>query len=542
MKIKKIFYFLAFVLILALIFVWKKNSFSKSELRLEILGPEKVAVGEKVGFLVKYKNNSNAILEEPRLYFQCPSDSYLEKGERMEEKELENIYPGQERSFNFECIIWGKEREIKEVEGWIVFRPKNLKSKFEVKNSFHFEIVKSLLNFEVDMPSKVEKDKVFRFNIYYFSNNPEPVSQIKIKANFPNDFQLISSSLPLSEENVWTIKDLGAEVGGKIEIQGILKGRIGEVKNFSFSLFFTENKKEILLKELTKKVMVEKTNLFIRQEINGRPNFVASLGDVLHYEIYFKNIGNQPLEKLNLICILEGDVFDLDDLKTLTGYFRKGDNSIVFDWKENPSLAFLEPMEEGKVEFWVSLKKENIKSPILRNKIFIGSTKEEFETKILSPIEIKQVGYYHDEVFGNSGPLPPRVLQETSFTVGWIIKNPLNEISNVKVRAQLEKNVRVLLSNIFPETESSRFFYDSEKGEIFWSIEKLESHQEKTIYFQIVFSPQPEQRGTICPLISEITLEGYDLFTNENVSIRGNSLSTRLEEGERLEESLSKVQ
>jgi hypothetical protein len=542
MRIKKLFYLLFFILVFALIFIWNKNSFSKSKLRLEIFGPEKVAVGEKASFLVKYKNNSNAILKEARLYFQCPSDSYLESGERMEEKELEDIYPGQEKSFNFQCILWGREKEIKEVESWVVFRPKNLKSKFEVKNSFHFEITRSLLNFEIDMPSKVEKDKVFLFNIYYFSNSQEPLSQIKIKANFPNDFQLISSSLPFSEENVWTINDLGPEAGGKIEIQGILKGAVGEMRNFSFSLFYEKDKKSILLRELTKKVMIEKTNLFLRQEINGSPNFVASLGDVLHYEIYFKNIGNQPLEKLSLICILEGDAFNFDDLKTLTGYFRKGDNSVVFDWKTNPSLAFLEPMEEGKIEFWVTLKKENVKNPILKNKVFIGSSKEEFETKILSPIQISQVGYYHDEVFGNTGPLPPRVGEQTTFTIGWLIKNPLNEISNVKVRAKLGENVKLSLSNIFPETESSRFFYDSEKGEIFWSLDKLESNQEKTVYFQVIFSPKLDQRGKMPSLISEITLEGYDLFTKENIFLQGNSLTTMLEQGERLEESLSRVQ
>ena len=542
MKIKKLFYLLFFIFVFALIFVWKKNSFSKSELRLEIFGPEQVAVGDRVSFLVKYKNNSNAILQEARLYFQCPSDSYLENGERIEEKELDDIYPGQEKSFNFECILWGKEKEIKEVESWVVFRPKNLKSKFEVKNSFHFEITKSLLNFEVDMPSKVEKDKIFRFNVYYFSSNPAPLPQIKIKANFPNDFQLVTSSLPFSEENVWTINDLGPEAGGKIELQGVLRGTVGEMKNFSFSLFYEKDKKSILLKELTKKVMIEKTNLFLRQEINGSPNFVASLGDALHYEIYFKNIGNQPLEKLSLICILEGDAFDFDDLKTLTGYFRKGDNSIIFDWKTNPSLAFLEPMEEGKIEFWVNLKKENVKSPILKNKVFVGSSKEEFETKILSPIQISQVGYYHDEVFGNTGPLPPRVGEQTTFTIGWLIKNPLNEISNVKVRAKLGQNVRPSLSNIFPETESSHFFYDSQKGEIFWSLDKLESNQEKAVYFQVIFSPQSDQRGQITSLVSEITLEGYDLFTKENVSLRGNGLTTMLEEGERLEEPLSRVQ
>ncbi|MGB9598371.1 MAG: hypothetical protein ACPLZH_00795, partial [Minisyncoccales bacterium] len=301
MKIKKFFYLLFFTLLVAFLLIWKKNSFSKNVLVLNILGSPEVTAGQANSFLVKYKNQGNVVLENARLYFQCPEESFSDKGEKIEETELDNIYPGQEKSFSFRCVVWGKEKELKEVVAWIVFQPKNLKSKFEVKNSFHFEISKTPLNFEVDLPSKIEKDKVFRFYLYYFSNSSEPISRIQIKPNFPSGFQLISLSPSFSTQENWTIDQLDPGEGGKIEIQGMLSGVIGEAKNFSFSVFYDTGKKLITLKEVSKKVIVEKTTLFLRQEINGSPNFIASAGDNLHYAIYFKNIGNQPLEKLNLI-------------------------------------------------------------------------------------------------------------------------------------------------------------------------------------------------------------------------------------------------
>jgi hypothetical protein len=79
-------------------------------------------------------------------------------------------------------------------------------------------------------------------------------------------------------------------------------------------------------------------------------------GDWLHYEIYFKNIGEEELTNLTLISKLEGEAFDFTTLKTNLGIFHPEDNSIIFDWRKVDQLVSLPPTKEGKVEFWIKLK------------------------------------------------------------------------------------------------------------------------------------------------------------------------------------------
>ena len=91
---------------------WNRNSYSKEILKLEILGPERASISQEVEYTVKYKNNGNIKLEDPRLIFEFPKNTILvsspsESGkgsvpsERIEigSEKLGDIYPGEEKIF-----------------------------------------------------------------------------------------------------------------------------------------------------------------------------------------------------------------------------------------------------------------------------------------------------------------------------------------------------------------------------------------------------------------------------------------------------------
>ncbi len=75
-----------FVIILGIVlgalsfWYWQRNPYSKEVLRLEILGPEQAVFSQEVEYTVKYKNNGNVRLEEPRLIFEFPEYTLLDEG------------------------------------------------------------------------------------------------------------------------------------------------------------------------------------------------------------------------------------------------------------------------------------------------------------------------------------------------------------------------------------------------------------------------------------------------------------------------------
>ena len=66
-KLIKIVVILTIILGIAGFWYYQRNIYSKESLRVEILGPEEVEMAQEIEYIVKYKNNGNIRLEDPKL-------------------------------------------------------------------------------------------------------------------------------------------------------------------------------------------------------------------------------------------------------------------------------------------------------------------------------------------------------------------------------------------------------------------------------------------------------------------------------------------
>jgi hypothetical protein len=555
MKIR-IFNILILILILGGLFAfwnWRKNIYSKEVLKLEILGPSEISLGQEVEYLVKYKNNGDFRLEEPELIFEPPENS-LKNGEvakreiLKEEKLGVAIYPGEENSFSFKVRLFGKEGEAKIAKATLTYRPKNLKARYSSNTSLTTLIKSVPITFEFDLPSKIESNKNFTFHLDYFSNVNYLLQNLRIQTEYPTEFEFLESKPKSIEKTEWEIPVLNKSEGGRIEISGKITSEVGTTKIFRGKLGVLVGDQLVILKEIEKGVEIVKPSIYIRQEINGNPQYVAVPGDWLHYTIYFKNIGDEELTNLFLISKLEGEAFDFNTIKSDLGDCKPGDDSVVFDWRRVPKLQYLAPTEEGKVDFWIKLKDDlgSIINPVLKNKVFISQAKEEFVTKISSKIEVVQKGYFQDEVFGNSGPLPPKVGQATTYTILWQVKNYYSDMKDVKIKAKLPPYVS-LTGKIFPEEMVSKFSFDPESREVVWSLGDLEKGKgifipPPSIAFQISFVPTEDQIGQKPEIIGEIKISGEDTWTEKILEATSSSITTALPDDPTMKPELGIVQ
>lgn len=516
------------------IWYWQRNIYSKEILKLEILGPSEATLAEEVEYIVKYKNNGTTRLENPKLTFEYPQHSLVE--ETRKEIDLEEIYPGQEKTISFKGRLLGKENQVKKAKAWLSYKPKNLKARYESATTHTTVIKKVPLTFEFDIPSKIESGEEITLKLNYFSNVDYPLSDLRATIEYPSDFEF-ENSLPegLSEKE-WELGLLNKAEGGRIEIRGKVRGEVEEEKVFKAELGIWDKGEFVLLKKAARGTKIAEPSLFLSQQVNGNPEYIASPGDLLHYEIFFKNIGKQAFSNLFLVSKLKGTGFDFDSLKSTQGEFKKGDNSIIFDWRRNPKLQFLDVGEEGKAEFWIELKdkwepSEN-KRPTLINEVYLSQVREEFENKVNSKLVINQKGYFNNEVFSNSGPLPPRVGETTTYLITWQAKNYFNKAKNVKVKAELPSQVE-LTGKIFPEEESSKFAFDSKSREIVWNIGEMGAgkgvlNDAPNISFQVSFKPDPSQRGSLAEIIGEVVITGEDSFTEETITATSSSITSDL--------------
>lgn len=535
---------IAFLLIGVLgLWYWQRNPYSKEVLKLEILAPEQVDAAQEVEYIVKYKNNGNATLEEPRLTFEFPEFTILEEGVQRRQEvladKLGDIYPGEEKTITFKGRPIGKEGDAKTAKAWLSFKPKNLSARYESSTTATIRIKNVPLTLEFDLPSKIETGRDFKFSLNYFSNSSYPLSNLGIKIDYPTAFEFMESIPKSTSKTDWDVPLLNKAEGGRVDVKGRLAGEVKNQEIFQAVLGIWVDDQFISLKESAKGVEIIDPNLFVFQRINGQDKISAvNPGDLLHYEVFFRNVSEDPFNDLFLVVNLEGRGFDFDTVRTSTGQFNKGDNSIMWDWRTVPELQSLSQGQEGKVEFWVNAKSDlktassQEKNFILKESALISRIKEESQIKLNSRIVVEQKVFYQDEVFGNTGPIPPKVDQATTYTVIWQAKNYYNDMKNVKVKAILPNNV-VLTGMISPESEASKFTFDSHSREIVWSLSDMGPgtgilNNPPNIAFQVSLIPTYNQSGQSAEIISDAKISGEDQWTGQTLESKDFLVNTLL--------------
>jgi hypothetical protein len=510
-------------------FLWR-NVYSRDVLKLEILAVSEADAGTRIDYTVRYKNNGNVRLENARMVFEFPENTVIAdelrnldderitlRGSNRVEIVLGELYPGEEKTEELKGYVFGKENSTVTAKVTVYFKPKNLNIEYTAETTHTLLVTGVPINFDLHMPSSVDAEKEFNFDVNYFSKIDYPISNLRIKIDYPSEFVFKESRpRPSFDKSEWEIGVLNRGEGGRLEISGILEGEPSQIKVFKASLGFWQDGRFVLLKEATRGMEIATPLLYITHRINEKPQYAANVGEYLYYEIFFRNTGDEPLEKLFLTIKLGGGMIDFDRVQLDSGVFQKSTGTIIWDSKETSELELLPPMQEGKVSFWAKVK-DNVTgtNPEIEVDISLNQVKKRIITKVNTKMVFTQQVFSSKGPFNNYGPQPPQVGSSTSYTVRWHIRNTNNEVKDLKVRAKLPLEVR-LSGETYPE--DTRITFDPMSREVVWDVGNILPNSEKETYFQIIFDPSSQQKNELAELITEAVVSGKDNWTGSTIT------------------------
>lgn len=532
-----IFIILSVIIITGFFGFWfyRDKVFSKEILKLEILGPDLAKMAEEVEYTIKYKNNGNFVLQNPKLIFELPDNSLTEDSKKRFEQTLKDIYPGEEDFVKFKGRLLGKDGDLKVAHAWLSYTPKNLTARYESDTTFTTKIEAISLTMDFDLPARAEKGKEIQYSLNYFSNIDYPLENLSIKIEPVDGFSLQKTE-PVSLDNIeWKIPTLLKTHGGRINITGTVTADTGRQLNFSAKIGMWQDGQFMVIKEKVNTVDVMQSQVFVSQLVNGTQNYVASPGEKLHYQIFFRNIGSSDFDNLFLLVKFNNLAFDVSQAKATSGEIRQLENSIAFDYKQNFQLQHLSAGAEGSIEFDIKLKDNiniqdsNKNNLLATNTALIAGVSQDFSIKVNSKLEISQKAFYSNQSgISNFGPIPPKSSEQTTYVVTWQAKNYANDVKNVKVKAVLPQGVS-LTGFISPESELSRFTLDSASRQLIWSIGDVKAGQIiEPMSFQVSITPQNSEQGSVIDLIGQAIISGEDQFTSLVVSNTASGINTNL--------------
>jgi len=510
--------------------VFDQGSFSEADLRVEIIGPEEVSVGETVDYKIRYRNNSDIRLEDVSVTFQYPEtavpiqedeDEVVEQRESLRRvEELNDINPGEEEIINFKAKIFGEERDSVEALAWFNYSPQNLSADYEIERSHTGIITEVPLSFEFDLPDQIEKDEEFPFRVRYFSQLEEGLENLGVRLDYPSDFEFVRSTPRGLEDNQWEREFLGGNEGAVIEIFGKLGGEEGDIKGFKGELGIWKFDRFITLKRIEGEVLIPQPDLFIDIIVNDSPDHIANPGEDLLYDIYFKNIGDQTIEDLFLTVDLDTEILNMNETEPMGGRFQPNAGSIIWSHSSFSELRRLRPDDEEKLSFWSKVNENDLPyNPEAVVSLSMNNSREESRVKINTVMEMNQrfiVG--EEDPFESEGPLPLELNRPSTYTVNWEIKNHYNDLEDVKVTSRLPEDAGIIDRDYF---EDSEFEFDSDTGEITWKIEEVEggagiSRNPPRANFQVEIIPVSSTDEEV-ELIGETEVSGIDTWTEEEL-------------------------
>ena len=165
-------------------------------------------------------------------------------------------------------------------------------------------------------------------------------------------------------------------------------------------------------------------------------------------------------------------------------------------------------------------------SVITGKRIGEGSVPEDIKVeaakriKIQSDVALNAVTTFAGGPFENTGPIPPKVENDTTYTVTLNLTNSSNALERGKVRATLPPYVR-WNNKIFPSNENVN--YDAASRSIEWDLGNVREHvgfidPARSISVQLTLNPSTSQLGDSPALLISPTFTGYDTFTQTELS------------------------
>lgn len=568
-------FFIAGAAIAGFLFFSQTKKFGDNNIKFEINGPEKIKIGEKFDYLIKYNNLDKLVLLNSLITIQLPHGFILETAEPAANDN--HVWPLGDLSFmrSGEIKLTGKivddiTREQK-ITATLNFYPENFHSEFSKPATLTTSLETPDMDFLAQIPANVTANQKININLKLKNTSSIGFDDAKIVLTKPENFT-VKNTNPTADKDTYEWKiarmDPFSDVT-EIKIEGAFPQDLTFTKdtdrtqNFSFQLFLKGQDEQYYLAKETKfstKIIEQALNVFLI--INGSTeNRGFSLGDKLTYSLVAKNSGQQTFKDVQLKTVINSTPFDVIDWNKIKdenfGKIEKTDKGKEITWSKTQinELNNFGPGSEKTITFSLSTKSlEDLKTQTpnidlsLLGKTLIDSYSEiiftttdtditpiksspvQFQLNTNTELQTKALYYFEDGTAIGTGPVPPKANEKTKLQIFWIITNELHEINNISVTTTLPDNI-----NWTNETHLStgEINFDATTRKLIWTINRLPKNiQFAQANFAIEFTPKTEDIGNIMKLTNNTTLSAFDSITSTTIMKTKTILTSNMEEDE----------
>lgn len=548
-------FFILAVGVLGYKFYYNSNVVSANNVDIIISGSTSIAAGEELTYTVDIKNNNSVSLNQLSYLVEYPDGTRvpndLTKELVREGKSGQSINSGNTLTFNPKAVLFGAEGEKKELKISVEYRVTGSNAVFHKEKIYGVEISSAPVSVTVNGLKEATSGQTISFSVDIRSDSRKVIQGLLLKTTFPFGFSLTKSE-PSLGTNLWSVGDLAPGASRRLNFVGVIDAQDGEERVFKFTTglknpkdsmsigtpFFTSNIS----------VAIQKPFLGVKLTLDGVESnlYAARPGKTIRAEAIYQNNLPSTISNAEIVVKILGSSINRSTINAESGYYSSYDDTIIFSRENLPELASLAPGETGRLGFTfstypsaslgsnnsaatleISAKGQRGEGASVPQVVLYSSVAKII---LLTEVKLSTVGSYTSGPFVNTGPVPPRANQTTTYTVTWSLVNTINDLSGVTVRGTLPSYVK-WLNNISPTDDSMT--YDPVTGEVVWNAGEVKGGTGKgvtprSVSFQVSFLASLSHVGKTALIMTESSVTGTDKLSNTGVSGSTREITTSL--------------
>lgn len=478
--------------------------------------------GEPTPLTVTLRNRNKSALENVTvtLLYKQGNSSQDEQEKIQEKKDLGGLVFNETKKQEFTVSLYGSEAESRDLAVKLEYRVPGSNALFSKVATARVILKAPPVAVSIAGPEKISVGQNGTYSVTVKNNSATTSPPQVLQVILPQHFTLESIvPKPVARSTAWEVESLAPGGTKIITITGSFDDKQGDTGVFvakagsvgetptSIGIVYSSKSLDVALRASPLVLGVTLSSLLQSGE-------AILYGDTVTLTLSYSNVSSQALDDVSLTLILTGDAAVYGAIDPGSGYYDSEKKTITWTKASAPDLAVIPPNSRGELRVTIPIVPKGNNSPTLKV-LFTGDASTKASEDITSIIAktwgvrgsatLEAFTQYKNSSFENSGPVPPRPNQSTTYTVRLKL-SAQNTLSSARASFVLPAYVswRGVVSD--PTT----ILYDAKTRTVTWSLGRVEQGASAVADIGLTVKPSQSHVGQAPVITSGIILDAQE--------------------------------
>lgn len=502
-----------------LVFGTHRASTNEGDISIEIEASQKIASGDELELIIKYKNDSQSDIVSGTIEMLLPQGFYFRSSDPQPRDasnnkwDLTNIAAGTEGTITISGQLVGQLDEQKDFTALLTYTPANFSSDFQ--QSAHVSIIldESIIKLETNVSEQARTGDSLQYVFKFTNTSSLPLVNVKAFVDYPNGFKATSANPTANKsDHTWVFDEVASNATEEIVIVGDVTAAGGTILNMVTQVGLQEPDGFFNIQtEANDEVLVVNPELALTLTA---PEF-AQAGETIKYVVDVENTSEVDINDVELLLDFTGKALESSEV----------------------SLDIIDTIGAGKkvtLEHTATVKAEltdDIKSIVATLKV-VGASVDgaavefsqtaETTTALQGTVAIgAQARYFDDDLSKiGDGPIPPQVDIKTTYVIRWTVTASGGAMDDIILQTTLPAGIT------YEGSSDSRISHNA--GQVTLELKSVAGGTSKYSDFKVSATPTKDDKNKLLILTNQSILTATDSQSSESVQVQANQVTSQL--------------